>query len=113
MWLKSTHAGVFAFGKHKNAFDSEIYRDHPDYTVWACEAKVLSSALGDFQLYVRKRERTVSEDAASKLLPAAKRARGPPGIGQTDEFFLGLQDLLSTWFSSFANTSCVARSVLR
>lgn len=31
MWLKSTHGGVLPYGKYKNAFFSEIHREHPEY----------------------------------------------------------------------------------
>lgn len=77
-WLKRTHGGVFCFGKHKGAFFSEIYKDHPDYTIWVCELNDPSAALSDFQEYVRKlEEETAGEEAASKQQPARKRARGP------------------------------------
>ena len=36
-WVQRTHGGVLCFGKHKNSFYSEIYKDFPDYTIWACE----------------------------------------------------------------------------
>lgn len=74
-WLNRAYGGVFCFGKHRNAFYSEIYKDHPEYTIWACELDGPSDALRHFQAYVRRRdEETASEEAASKR----KRARGPP-----------------------------------
>ena len=78
-WLQRTHGGVFCFGKHKNAFYSEIWKDHPEYTIWACELSDPSDAIRDFQDYCRKRDaETAREEAAlSRQQPAQKRARGP------------------------------------
>ena len=77
-WLKRTHGGVFCFGKHKNSFFSEIYRDHPEYTIWACEQTDASNALRDFQEYARRRDEEVArEEVASKEQPAPKRSRRP------------------------------------
>ena len=83
-WLKRTHGGVFCFGKHKNAFYSEIYKDFPEYTIWACEQTDASNALRDFQEYAHRRDQEVArEEVASRQQqqqqqqPARKRARGP------------------------------------
>ena len=76
-WLKTTHGGVFCFGKHKHSFYSGIYKDFPEYTIWACEQTDASAHLRDFQQYVRRRDaETASEEASSRQQPDRKRARG-------------------------------------
>ena len=65
------------FGKHRNAFYSEIYRDHPDYTIWACELTDASAHLCDFQEYVRRRDAEIANEEAQAQQPAQKRARVP------------------------------------
>ena len=78
-WLKRTHGGVFCFGKHKNSFFSEIYRDHPEYTIWACQQTDASKALRDFQEYARRRDEEVAREevaAEEQPQPAPKRSRG-------------------------------------
>lgn len=87
-WLKGTHGGVFCFGKHKNAFYSEIYKDFPDYTIWACELSQPSNFLRDFQEYARRRDEEIArEEVASEEQPVRKRARGSrerePAAAQT------------------------------
>ena len=77
-WLKRTRGGVFRFGKHKNAFYSEIYTDFPEYTIWACEQTDASNLLRDFQEYARRRDEEIAgEEAVSKQQSVRKRARGP------------------------------------
>ena len=77
VWLQRTHGGVFCFGKHRDAFYSEVYTDHPEYTIWACELTDPSPHISDFQAFCRKRdEETASEEASSRQQkPTRKRAR--------------------------------------
>ena len=76
-WLKRTYGGVLVVGKHRNAFYSEIYRDHPDYTIWACELTDPSAHLSDFQEYVRRRDAETASEETQAQQPAQKRARVP------------------------------------
>ena len=79
MWLKRTHGGVLPYGKYKNRFFSEVFLEHPEYAVWACELRDPSDVMLEFQEYVRKREgESLSEDADPRPQPVPKRARGPP-----------------------------------
>ena len=83
MWLKRTHGGVLPYGKYKNRFFSEVFLEHPEYVVWACELQDPSAVMLEFQEYVRKREgESLSEDADPRPQPVSKHARGPPERGE-------------------------------
>ena len=78
-WLKAVHGGVMPYGKHKNSFFSEVFRDHEEYTDWCCQLDNPSDVMLEFQKYIRGRgeEEAASEDA-SKQSPPKRTRRSPP-----------------------------------
>ena len=76
-WLMAVHGGVLPYGKHKNSFFSEVFRDHKEYTDWCCQLDNPSDVMLEFQKYIRERgEETASEDTSEQ--PPPKRPRRSP-----------------------------------
>ena len=83
-WLKAVHGGVLPYGKHKNSFFSEVFRDHKEYAEWCCQLDNPSDVMLEFQKYIREREeeQTAIEEISKQAPP--KRARlSPPQAAPT------------------------------
>ena len=53
-YLQRTHGGVLCFGKHKNSFYSEIYKDFPECPAIVMRLERLSYAAGSYAAYMRR-----------------------------------------------------------
>ena len=63
-WLKREYGGVLPCRKHKFIFYAEVHRDFPEYRVWSCGLADPSSAMRDFQTYVRDHADSENENRA-------------------------------------------------